>query len=308
MPQAIQEQEIPPDVNLQNLEEQAVTEPVDNPVIEASPQPTLDIPGGSPFNKTSAPRLHHQEFYDLANAGMVQDDSLKIKQNLGQVLGELQNQMPFIQIIGQQNPELYNNINNLVKLIVQMARNNGLSKSNQKSPSEQMAESIKNMHPQHNCKNGDCYFATEALYHLLGGEASGATPFKDKDHWYLQSRTGKILDPTGGPNNGKAKRLVTTQPSKKSVGIIGAVLKQGPIAKTELIKSDLSAYSPRKVGRQYLRLPIGTTKGNKIKVMHRNGHVGWRQVQAGMVQALEPDVPLISANSHPVSVKRPFDE
>jgi hypothetical protein len=48
---------------------------------------------------------------------------------------------------------------------------------------------------------GHCYAASEALYHLLGGKAKGFKPVRAKDedgitHWWVESPTGEILDPT----------------------------------------------------------------------------------------------------------------
>ena len=48
---------------------------------------------------------------------------------------------------------------------------------------------------------GNCYFASEALYHLLGGADSGWTPMNmrvgKEQHWFLKHKdTGVILDPT----------------------------------------------------------------------------------------------------------------
>ena len=48
---------------------------------------------------------------------------------------------------------------------------------------------------------GHCYAATEALFHLLGGIASGWYPLRGKDdngitHWWLRNDAGEIVDPT----------------------------------------------------------------------------------------------------------------
>ena len=47
---------------------------------------------------------------------------------------------------------------------------------------------------------GFCYIATEALFHLIGGEKSGYFPcyykIKNESHWWLQNKDGHILDPT----------------------------------------------------------------------------------------------------------------
>lgn len=47
---------------------------------------------------------------------------------------------------------------------------------------------------------GNCYVASEALYHLLGGKAAGWKPMTLKHegdtHWFLKHSSGLIVDPT----------------------------------------------------------------------------------------------------------------
>lgn len=47
---------------------------------------------------------------------------------------------------------------------------------------------------------GNCYVTSEALYHLLGGKASGWTPHTVRHegdvHWFLVHESGLVLDPT----------------------------------------------------------------------------------------------------------------
>lgn len=49
-------------------------------------------------------------------------------------------------------------------------------------------------------RRGNCYVASEALYHLLGGKRAGWTPkrvrFAGDVHWFLQHRSGMVLDVT----------------------------------------------------------------------------------------------------------------
>lgn len=277
--------------------------------IQAPVQANMDIPYGSPFGTPMGGV--HQELHELASQTAPPDTSGDIRSQLIEILKELQNQANFLQVIAEENPPLYEAMNGLVQMVIQMARGNGLSKSAPKGPVDTIVESLKGMYPQHDCKKGDCYYATEAMYHLLGGKEAGYVPFVNNAHWFLKSSTGKVVDPTGpGSQMGQPKQLVTSQPSLKAVGLIDTLIRQAPLKKYAV--GDQTVNNPgdtsKKVGRTYLQLPIGTTKGIKIKVLHRNGSTGWRQVQAGMVQGLEPDVPLLSANSHPVSVKRPFDE
>lgn len=274
-------------------------------------QPNMDIPYGSPFG-TPLGGGAHAELHEMAAQGQSDGNPDDTRQRLVEVLTEMRNQAGFLQVVGQENPALYQAINELLRIVIDMARGNGLSKAElQASPVDSLAESLRNMHPQHDCKRGDCYFATEALWHMLGGQSANYVPHVDGSHWFLKSPTGRSVDPTDRtPRVGKPKRLVTTQPSQKAVGLITAVISRGPLQKGMGPGGQVygAGDTSHKVGRVHLQLPVGTTKGIKIKVRHRNGHTGWRQVQAGMVQGLEPDVPLLSANSHPVSVKRPFDE
>jgi hypothetical protein len=47
---------------------------------------------------------------------------------------------------------------------------------------------------------GNCYHTSEALYYLLGGKAAGWKPMRVRvhggPHWFLQHKTGVILDAT----------------------------------------------------------------------------------------------------------------
>lgn len=47
---------------------------------------------------------------------------------------------------------------------------------------------------------GNCYAASEALYHLLGGKEAGWKPMQmhheGDSHWFLQHESGLVLDPT----------------------------------------------------------------------------------------------------------------
>lgn len=86
-----------------------------------------------------------------------------------------------------------------------------------------------------NCLAGHCYVASEALWHLLGGEASGYVPQNIKHaggpHWYLKHKeTGEILDPTASQfsdtvpySQGVGKGFLTKQPSKRAQIVIDAV-------------------------------------------------------------------------------------
>lgn len=47
---------------------------------------------------------------------------------------------------------------------------------------------------------GNCYVASEALYHILGGKKAGWTPMRMRwagdMHWFLKHVSGLILDPS----------------------------------------------------------------------------------------------------------------
>lgn len=47
---------------------------------------------------------------------------------------------------------------------------------------------------------GNCYVTSEALFHLLGGKASGYVPMvmhhEGDTHWFLKHSSGLIIDPT----------------------------------------------------------------------------------------------------------------
>ena len=74
---------------------------------------------------------------------------------------------------------------------------------------------------------GNCYVASEALYHLLGGKDAGWKPMyikhEGESHWFLQHKSGMILDITVSqfqsiPNysNAKGKGFLTRSPSRKA--------------------------------------------------------------------------------------------
>jgi 8-oxo-dGTP pyrophosphatase MutT (NUDIX family) len=86
-----------------------------------------------------------------------------------------------------------------------------------------------------NCLAGHCYVASEALWHLLGGQASGYIPqsiqHEGGPHWYLKHKeTGQILDPTASQfessvpyEKGVGKGFLTKQPSKRAQIVIDSV-------------------------------------------------------------------------------------
>lgn len=260
-------------------------------------QTSTKIEGGSPID-------HHVALSGLAQPSKTPFD--ETKGSLVELLQKLANQAPYMEVVGQYNPELYEAVNNLVKLVIQLARNNSFSKAERRSPVDQMVDSVKAQFPDHSCTSGDCYHASEALYHLLGGEGAGLKPLKSDNHWFLATSTGRVLDPTGNAVAGTPAEFPKS-PSKRSLDVLKGVIHQGPLKKSGT-NSAAATFQSKKQQRQYLKLPVGTFKGDKVKIQKQNGNVGWRQVRAGMIQGFEPDTPLFGANSHPVSVKRPFDD
>lgn len=82
---------------------------------------------------------------------------------------------------------------------------------------------------------GNCYVASEALYHLLGGKAAGWTPMQMRtgtdSHWFLKHSSGLIVDPTvmqfnEKPNYRKARGrgFLTKIPSKRARKLMMKIL------------------------------------------------------------------------------------
>lgn len=74
---------------------------------------------------------------------------------------------------------------------------------------------------------GQCYPASEAVYHLLGGVASGYTPVRGGGHWWLRRPDGTILDVTANqyPDGfdytvGRGGGFLTKKPSKRAQKIL----------------------------------------------------------------------------------------
>ena len=77
---------------------------------------------------------------------------------------------------------------------------------------------------------GHCYIAAEALYHMIGGKKSGYASYvardEDETHWWLQNKSGQILDPSKQQytkmglrppyHNGRACGFLTQKPSKRA--------------------------------------------------------------------------------------------
>jgi len=74
---------------------------------------------------------------------------------------------------------------------------------------------------------GNCYVASEAIYHLIGGKLSGWKPMRLKHengmHWFLKHTSGLIIDTTVSQFKTKPKYenaigcgFLTKQPSKRA--------------------------------------------------------------------------------------------
>lgn len=82
-----------------------------------------------------------------------------------------------------------------------------------------------------------------------------------------------------------------------------------PPPETVLDKKQLSATQKARRAHTHAHrstpLPVGTQHAGEVKVTHADGKTGWKGVRAGMIQGQEPGVPLLGANSHPVSSREP---
>lgn len=83
---------------------------------------------------------------------------------------------------------------------------------------------------------GHCYVASEAIYHLLGGKRKGWKPMfirhDNEPHWFIQHKTGAIIDITHTQFNTPVKHeaahgkgFLTKKPSKRSREVIKRVKK-----------------------------------------------------------------------------------
>lgn len=94
------------------------------------------------------------------------------------------------------------------------------------------------MHDAQNPTAGHCYHAAEALWHLLGGKASGWLPQVHREddgvtHWWLRHTDGTIADPTAAQYQddllpydrglGKGCGFMTRNPSRPAKIIIERV-------------------------------------------------------------------------------------
>lgn len=87
---------------------------------------------------------------------------------------------------------------------------------------------------------GNCYAASEALYHILGGKKAGWKPMRFRfcgpnkkvdTHWFLKHTSGLILDPS--------KRQFKSEPNYKN-GIGSGFLTKGPSKKAQHLIKELT--------------------------------------------------------------------
>lgn len=121
-------------------------------------------------------------------------------------------------------------------------------------------------------RRGNCYVTCEALYHLLGGIASGWVPHTVRHegdvHWYLVSTesvvlgsvwhdgsrivTPAILDPTAQQFStpppyhlGRGRGFLTKKPSKRAAALMKAMLWQEVHARSRFAHSESARKSRR---------------------------------------------------------------
>lgn len=86
---------------------------------------------------------------------------------------------------------------------------------------------------------GNCYVASEALYHILGGKRAGWTPqvmklkLGSETHWFLKHKSGLIIDPSRKqfkklPNYAQARGcgFLTKHPSYRAQALISELTYQ----------------------------------------------------------------------------------
>lgn len=84
---------------------------------------------------------------------------------------------------------------------------------------------------------GNCYAASEALYHLLGGKKAGWKPVTCRvegvTHWWLEHSSGFMLDVTRVQFKGKidlsaarGRGFLTQKPSRKARALMRAIVWQ----------------------------------------------------------------------------------
>lgn len=84
---------------------------------------------------------------------------------------------------------------------------------------------------------GNCYVASEAAYHLLGGKAAGWKPMTVRHegvtHWYLRHALGFRLDLTASQfktppdySRARGRGFLTKRPSKRAVQLMKTLVWQ----------------------------------------------------------------------------------
>lgn len=97
-------------------------------------------------------------------------------------------------------------------------------------------------HP--NPLRGHCYVAAEAVWHLLGGPASGLAPvvlrLAGETHWFLRDAAGAVVDPTAGQFDrapdyarGRPCGFLTRAPSRRAAAVIARVSAAFPLRRSD---------------------------------------------------------------------------
>ncbi len=82
--------------------------------------------------------------------------------------------------------------------------------------------------------SGQCYVASEALFHLIGGKGAGWTPMvlrhEGTTHWFLKHQSGKIVDITASQfrtpvpyDQARGCGFLTREPSRRAAEVIRRV-------------------------------------------------------------------------------------
>lgn len=87
-------------------------------------------------------------------------------------------------------------------------------------------------------RRGNCYVASEALYHALGGKRAGWTPMRMRvpgdTHWFLRHASGVIVDPSRQQfrkpldySKARGAGFLTRRPSKRARILLDTLTFQG---------------------------------------------------------------------------------
>lgn len=89
-----------------------------------------------------------------------------------------------------------------------------------------------------NRRRGNCYVASEALFHLLGGKRAGWKPMSmscnGDTHWFLKHASGLIVDPTAKQfgamvpvySRARGRGFLTAEPSARAKALMDRIVWQ----------------------------------------------------------------------------------